>query len=92
MQPDKGFDLPERHGLAAVACGILPGGPVIRLKSSRFDCGEAMAGTDTAPPRLRLCICRRNHALQMEMEMQISPRGLSDEKAARMMTALRELA
>jgi hypothetical protein len=49
-----------------------------------------MATTATAAPRLGFCICWRNDALQMELQMPATPKGLSDEKAARMMVALRE--
>ena len=48
----------------------------------------AMAGNATGLPRLKFCISQRNHAL-MERKMLGTPKGLSDEKAARMMVALR---
>jgi hypothetical protein len=35
-------------------------------KAIRVDYGKAMAGTATGLPRLKVCIRRRNHALQME--------------------------
>jgi len=35
----------------------------------RADCGNAMARLATGPPRLRFCICQRNHALGGSGEM-----------------------
>jgi hypothetical protein len=49
-----------------------------------------MASTATASPRLGFCITERNHALGGAEEMPATPKGLSDEKAARIMAALRE--
>ena len=56
-----------------------------------LDCVISVSLADIAPPRLRLCLHGRNHALDgAERWQQPTAKGLSDEKAARMMAALRE--